>query len=298
MEIHHLAHNEIDFQKWDSCIQNACNTLVYAESWYLDVVSPNWEALIAGDYDFVMPLPVKRKFGILFLVQPPLTQQLGIFSANSIDENIVSQFIQKIPYISYHLNLNEKNLFSKSVKRKNFILKLDKDYSTLASSYSSNTKRNVKNAFRYTDVIINTDISLNEFWKLYESTEKNYKMPPDTYIFELTKKLYERNRLTVSGVLNLDNEMIAGVCWLHSPSRLIYLVSASNKEGKDHLAMFKMVDEIIKKYANSTILLDFAGSNINSIARFYKGFGAKLYDYYEIKRLSINDFIKRFCFWK
>jgi hypothetical protein len=270
---------------------------VYAESWFLDIESPYWEALVLGDYEYVMPLPVKKKFGITFLVQPPMTQQLGVFSKHIIDEKIIELFIQKIPYRSYHLNLNEQNLVSKSIKRKNFILKLDKNYSTLSSSYSSNTKRNVKKACSYTDLIIKTDVCLTEFWKLYASTDQDYNKLLDTYIFELTGKLYERNRLTVYGVFNLDDEMIAGACWLHSPNRLIYLVSSSNKKGKDHLAMFKIVDEIIKKYANNTILLDFAGSNIDNIARFYKGFGAELYNYYEIKRWSINDFMKRFCFW-
>jgi hypothetical protein len=91
MEIKHLAHIEIDRQKWDACILNACNSLVYAESWYLDIVSPNWEALILGDYEYVMPLPVKKKFGVSFLVQPPLTQQFGIFSSNKIDEEIIEK---------------------------------------------------------------------------------------------------------------------------------------------------------------------------------------------------------------
>jgi hypothetical protein len=91
MKIRHLKHSEIDLQKWDSCVQNAANALVYAESWYLDIVSPHWEALVADDYEYVMPLPVKRKFGIPFLVQPPLSQQLGVFSLHIIDKSIVKQ---------------------------------------------------------------------------------------------------------------------------------------------------------------------------------------------------------------
>jgi hypothetical protein len=72
----------------------------------------------------------------------------------------------------------------------------------------------------------------------------------------------------------------------------------SNKEGKDTLAMFSIVDKIIKNYANSNFTLDFYGSTIQTIARFYESFGAEINFYSEIKHLSINDFIKRFCFWK
>ena len=80
MEIKYLKHNQIDKQKWDSAIENAENGLVYALSWYLDIVSPNWDALVVGDYEQVMPVTHKRKYGIKYLIQPPFCQQLGFFS--------------------------------------------------------------------------------------------------------------------------------------------------------------------------------------------------------------------------
>jgi hypothetical protein len=79
---------------------------------------------------------------------------------------------------------------------------------------------------------------------------------------------------------------------------LIYWVPVSNKEGKETFAMFKIMDNIIQNYANSKFKLDFYGSNVKNIARFYEGFGSELVYYYEAKHWSINDFIKRFCFWK
>jgi len=62
LEIKYLKHNQIDKQKWDSAIENAQNGLAYALSWYLDIVSPNWDALIFGDYEMVMPLIHKKKY--------------------------------------------------------------------------------------------------------------------------------------------------------------------------------------------------------------------------------------------
>ena len=54
MQIRHLRHNEINYSLWDKCITNAKNSLVYASTWYLDVVSPDWEALVAGNYEYIM----------------------------------------------------------------------------------------------------------------------------------------------------------------------------------------------------------------------------------------------------
>jgi hypothetical protein len=39
----------------------------------------DWEALVADDYEYVMPLRYKTKYAIPYLVQPILTQQLAFF---------------------------------------------------------------------------------------------------------------------------------------------------------------------------------------------------------------------------
>ena len=296
MKIRHLRHSKINFQKWDSCIQNAANALVYAESWYLDIVSPNWEALVAEDYEYVMPLPVKRKYGIPFLVQPPLTQQLGVFSSHEIENHIVKQFIQKIPFCSYDLNFNEKNIGG-YLRHTNFVLELNEDYDTLAAIYSNNTKRNLKKAQQY-PVEIKADLSANDFLEFYHVIEKNYKELPQTKLDKLVEESFKRGKATIYGAYNKEHKLISALFLLHSPQRLIYLLPVSNQEGKELLAMFIIVDKIIQNHSNSNCLLDFAGSNVKNIARFYDGFGTSIYFYSEIKHWSMNDFIKRFCFWK
>ena len=187
MKIRHLAHTEIHFEHWDRCIQNAANSLVYAESWFLNLVSPQWEALVSENYEYVMPLPVKRKCGIPFLVQPPLTQQLGVFSSHKIEEDIVAQFIQNIPYRSYHLNFNEQNPCIKGVQHPNFVLNLNRDYDTIAATFSTNTKRNIKKAQQY-HIEIKTDITATDFLEFYHAVEKNYKELPQTKLDALVQE--------------------------------------------------------------------------------------------------------------
>ena len=297
MQITHLRHNEIDFQKWDVCILKACNSLIYAESWYLDIVSSGWEALISDDYEYVMPLPVKRKFGIPFLIQPPLTQQLGVFSAKKIDENIVERFIQKIPYWSYHLNLNEGNIANSGIKRPNFVLDLSKNYDELTSAYSKNTKRNIKKAnSQYVEV--EADLPVNDFVEFYYSTEKNYTNFSKILICRIIKKAFEKGKITLYGTYNLKKELTSILALLHSSQRLIYLLPVSNEEGKETSAMFKVIDEIIQNHAMDKSILDFEGSKIQGIARFYQGFGAELKPYTEIKHWSIIDLMNNFVFKK
>jgi len=297
MKIKHLLHTEINHKQWDCSIQNAANSLIYAESWYLDIVSPNWEALVSDNYEYVMPLPVKRKFRVPFLVQPPLTQQLGIFSEHSIDENIVELFIQKIPYRSYHLNFNEQNTCRKGIKKSNFILNLNRDFDTLFSSYSTNTKRNLKKTQQY-NIEIKADLSAALFLEFYHSNTKKYVELPKEKVDLLLQESLKNNKATIYGVFNGNGKLISALWLLHSHQKLIYLLPVSNKEGKENFTMFKIVNEIIRKHTNSDVVLDFEGSNIKNIARFYAGFGAEIVFYNEVKHWSINDFINFFCFWK
>ena len=77
--IRYLTHNQIDTLRWDECVTHSPDGLVYAWSWYLNVVHQNWEALVEDDYEAVMPLCGGKKFGINYLFQPFFTQKFGVF---------------------------------------------------------------------------------------------------------------------------------------------------------------------------------------------------------------------------
>src|ERR1044071_9207251 len=91
--IQYLTYKEIDKVKWDACIDNADNGLIYAYSFYLDHLALHWDALVFNDYEIVMPLTWNKKYGIYYLYQPFLTAQLGVFGKN-ISEEIFSKFLK------------------------------------------------------------------------------------------------------------------------------------------------------------------------------------------------------------
>ena len=65
--------------------------------------------------------------------------------------------------------------------------------------------------------------------------------------------------------------------------RIYYLTPVSNKEGKEKRAMFAILDYVIGKYADTGLILDFEGSQIPGVARFFAGFGAKPITYFHLK---------------
>ncbi|MFC2114343.1 hypothetical protein ACFLRI_03245 [Bacteroidota bacterium] len=74
-----LTNLDINRQKWDYCVDNALRPAIYALSWYLDAVCPEWKGLVIGDYKAVMPVCWRKKAGQTYLFQPPYCQFGGIF---------------------------------------------------------------------------------------------------------------------------------------------------------------------------------------------------------------------------
>ena len=96
MDIQYLKNSEIDRDQWNECIDKSINGLIYAHDWYLDIVSPGWEALILGEYDAVFPLPFLKKYGIPYLSHPFFAQQLGVFYKKE-NKAVVDRFIKALP---------------------------------------------------------------------------------------------------------------------------------------------------------------------------------------------------------
>lgn len=283
MKIQHLRHKDIDFEKWDNAMNLCTNRLCYANSWFLNIVSPKWEALVSEDFNYLMPLPVKRKYKIPYIVQPHLAQQLGVFSVFEIDDEVLEVFIKNIPYYSYEINLNENNKHEEVICKKNYILKLNQPYSILSTEFSKNTVRNIAKAKKQ-KLIIEKNISLEVYLNFYYSIEKEFISSDKSVLQQLLIEGIEREQVILYGAFDVNNQLIAAVCIFITEQRLTYLFPVSNNVGKQSSAMFMIINDLIKEHAEKDILLDFEGSQIEGIARFYKGFGAVNQPYYVLKK--------------
>lgn len=284
MRIRYLKHKEIDRTRWDECLDASPDALPYARTWYLDVVSPGWEALVADDYDCIMPLPRKRRYGLAYLVQPPLTQQLGVFARQGGSEKMTEAFMRKIPYWSYHMHLNEHNATPRATPLPNYVLPLARPYAELQAAYGINARRNIAKA-RRAGVEVREGLPPDDFLTFYYGVEKDYTAPDRALVARLLDEGLRRSAVALYGAYNPEGELVAALCLLVSTGRLVYLLPVSGTEGKRLSAMFAVIDHIIYRNAGTPCLLDFEGSRQEGIARFYRGFGAELREYYGVRRL-------------
>ncbi len=297
--IRFLKNAEIDREAWDYCISNSRQNLIYGLSWYLDIVSPGWCGLVDNGYSTVMPLPVKIKYGFPYIIQPIYTQQLGIFSGKNLPAEEIKDFMDAIPqqykYIALNLNFNnDGSAKGLSVRENNnFELSLEKNYESIASAFSANTRRNLQKA---KDLKIWFDGSLEELLQMKtENTGINRKRIPTQKIQEFTRAVMERGAGFICSA-SAEGKTCAMVFFLHHKERIYYLIPVSNSTGKEKKAMFAIADRIIHKFAGNAKILDFEGSNIPGIARFFEGFGAvnRPYPALKINRLPfpLNQFRK------
>ena len=90
--IRFVNNENIDRNLWDKTIMQSSMPMIYAMSWYLDIVAPEWHGFIQDDYKTVMPIVSSRKFGLTYLYQPPFCQQHGVFG-NNVSADLVKEFI-------------------------------------------------------------------------------------------------------------------------------------------------------------------------------------------------------------
>ena len=54
-----LEHKEIDFDKWDACVGSNTFPKPYGFSWYLNWLTNQWQGVVYGDYEAVLPVLYK-----------------------------------------------------------------------------------------------------------------------------------------------------------------------------------------------------------------------------------------------
>lgn len=291
----------IDKRRWDDCIAKSFNGSVYAWSWYLDIVHPDWEALIENDYERVMPLTPSRKFLLSYMFQPFFVQQLGVYSQSTLSADDVERFVRAIPakykIVRYRLNEFNKVDYELGIyePHRNVVLDLIYDYQSLCNNYNNNTKRNLIKA-NSAGLTIDKDVKAETIIKLFAENrgrdvehwkEKEYKR-----LLDLVDTAIYHECCFLCGVNDIEGRTIAGGIFMCSHDRIIFLFSGSDESYKNKHALTFLLDNMIREFSESKYIFDFEGSDNDGLFRFYKGFGGKEVYYPEVKYNNLKGIFK------
>lgn len=302
--IRYVPRHKIDIARWDACIDRAANSLIYGFHTYLDhMAAGQWDALILGDYDAVMPLTWRRKYGIRYLYQPPFTQQTGIFSARPLSPELIEAFLQtaRNHFRFAELFLNHGNALPTLGPRTNYVLSLDAPYETIAYRYKKILTYSLKLAGRasldYTsDVDLEKALAAN--YREYGARTPHVGREDHAHFRSLCIDLQTRGQLVLRAAIGPDNaiaadsatssdnatvpdkKLLSTALLFRDTHRLYLLQFTTPKAGRKAEAGRFLLDRIIHEFATQPLLLDFEGSELPGVAQFYDNFGGDRQPYF------------------
>jgi len=299
MNIKILNRDEIDTKKWDKCIDEAQNGLVYGYSWYLDIVSPNWKAIVANNYEYILPLTWKQKYGLKYIYKPTHIQKLNIFSKKTVKDFIYYKFFSKIPMsfifveIMIDANLCLKTSKYNFSKRDTYELNLNKSAKELVKSFTKSHLKNIKKAKkRNIEIVISKNIL--DVIEVKKEVIKRNNLNNSNHILTLTKILkYSQERTLKPMVYSAyENDKLEASAYF-MPFRDVYLIySGTTDSARKTGAMFLIIEQFILENSGNERILDFVGSDIDGVAKRNAGFGSKKRQYTYVKRNSLVNKIK------
>ena len=288
MMIKRLSYQDIDFQKYNQCIETSVQKNFYAKKDNLDFLSKNWELLIYGDYEAVMPIPFVKKALIKIVIMPLFCQQLGIFGTSSKEIN--QQFLNylKNNYNILHYAFNFSNEFETTLNtKKNFVIPVQEYAFLRRKKYFKGRKSTVKTAqyLEFREVFPTTEILdfiKNNFKGLEKQSDLDFFM---TYLRYLDKN----KQLKMFG--SYFENQLTNVTILVDEDRTYSLLGLINNDDlKEHNGASLLIDRILDLNIE-TKAFNFMGGSIRGIEVFFKSFGSDLQEYQVIQN-SKKDLIK------
>ncbi len=311
-----LSSSRLNKDLWDNCVQNDPAGLVTSLSWYLDVVAPQWEGWIKeenGQYTAVMPIAQRKIAGLPVITQPLLTQQFGLFTQNPFPVSD-KQWQELFPLLFEFPEAVEKYCFKlqdyKNLKKvlplhekTNWILPLKSPYAILKTRYSLNRTRDLRRA-EMAQVELQTG---NNHWppvyRLYRENilkrlKQNQQNTLIAIIPELVNAALDRGLGRVYLITLPSGEVVGGAFFIQYKNRLTYLLPATSETGKKVGASTYLIDQVCQQFAGSEFILDFEGSSIRGLARFYQSFGAQPEVYGLLENYKLPVYLKFLNFLK
>jgi hypothetical protein len=289
--IEYVTRRNLDEQRYNQCISSSIKSRIYAHSWYLDLVCEQWGVLVYQNYEAVMPLPWNSKLGLKYITQPFFCQQLGIYAKSKLEKTIISEFFTTIPsyFVKVALATNVSLGTNQFLPLVNYQLALIEDYEIIFQGYRKDRRKSLRKAMeaglKHRD--FNNKPALISLYKevfdFVDLPEKSYQT-----IDKLIDYCIENEIGFIRNVFYKDELLCAGF-FINYKSRIYYMFGASNPEGKKKGATTYLIDSVIKEFSNSDFIFDFEGSNIDSIASFYRSFGSDKTEYYKYNSNIIRE---------
>ncbi|WP_066758971.1 GNAT family N-acetyltransferase [Crocinitomix algicola] len=278
-----LQRKDIDVKKWNERIFTDHTQNIFSYSWYLDAVAPNWIALVDSEnYHTIVPITISKKLGVKRMYQAPFTREFQIFGNDFNWADVIAFLKENKIARGFDFRVALANLPYKKEERTHQILELKHN---IEESFSKNGKRLIKKAHKHFTIEENLDTTiLLELFEKHLSHKINTISKNEVKLLnQLMQQALENDQGKLYIAKNQTNEIVASAFFLYDNQHITYLKGVSTEKAKKEGAMYGILNKIITENIEKYTHLDFGGSDIESIATFFKKFGAIDRKYYHYK---------------
>ena len=268
MIIQRVSREDIDKLKWDSCVHFATNGNIFGYKWYIDAITKDWEALIEGDYQSVLPLIWKKNWwGKKEVYLPTLMREVGIYSANALSQKRVEAFLNAIPsdYKKVLVEVDQFTLFPQTVgwgmeKQHNYLAHMNEPYEQLANKFSKRVQDDLDRA-RNNNLKSISSLKPEKIVDFYKEHDPSYTKENYYAYLRIMYNLLHRGWGFMSGIADEKGTLLAVNFLLFSHGRMVSFLPVVSKEGKSKGAMAQLFNLLFHTNANKQIILDFNGND-------------------------------------
>lgn len=289
----YVKRSEINTEKWDACVSHSTKPLIYGLSWYLNAVTDNqWDGLVWGEYEAVMPLPWNQKLMKKQVYKPRHLQQMGPFFSKDVSLEQIEETLNQL-FFQYHISTSVP-ISKNQRKTVNQILHLRTKEETI-SRFSKTRKYDA----RKLDTTIQ-QISEDEFIQSFNVFAKELIQETNLDVGRVRRMISSCIENNAGQLLAayVDDKIESIIFLSEFKNRITLLLSASSKKGFKARANVSLLLNQILSESNQGYILDFEGSELPGIHDYFASFGATEEYYYQLfkenKLLSqIKNIVKR-----
>jgi hypothetical protein len=267
----------VDKIKWDQCVSNANNGLIYSTYDYLDAMCDQWHGVICNDYETVMALPWRSKFGIRYLYEPAFIQQLGWVGEAIVPGNeIVEACFAFAPYGDMLFNFANRVALTDAQKRTNLVVELSTGYDHITSNYKKDLQQDLKKSAKANLSCVDGDIrSAVALYRASYQDRFRHITAKDYASFErLCQTLAKNDMAFVKKVIDAAGAILCTAVFLKDGKRIYNIMNTTTAAGRSVEANSFLLDQVLQEFSGQNLLFDFEGSDLPGVKSFYEKFGA------------------------
>jgi len=290
MNITYVKYEDIDRQKYNSCIHYALNGRAWGYKWYLEATARRFDVLVENDYESVMPLVWDKTWsGRKRLLNPVFTPALGVFSVHVLSQKRLGYFLREVDARFDVINsgfTGEPSRYEKDndwawQDERNLILDIDgREYDVIAGEYSSDLLRSLDQSMS-ADLLVHGNQKPEKvaaFMEKYYPNGERLQHP----MLRILYNAMHRGWGWSTAVTDREGNWLASNVFVFTHGRIASIAPCASPEGKKLDALDLLFDYAIRQAAGRPITIDFASTDDEQYTRF----GGSLERFWKAKKSS------------